>query len=64
MRINCEVAEISNSGETIKVRLKGKEPRAASWRYDATQEIEIICTEKTKRMFWLGRKVALIIDAH
>jgi len=63
MKIECQVTGVSNTGDNLTVRLKGKGPRDAYWRNDASQEISVLCTEQTRRMFWVGRRVVLSIEA-
>lgn len=63
MKIECHVTRVANSGETLTIGLSGKGPRDADWRYDAPQEIQIVCTEKAKRAFWVGRRVVLTVSA-
>ena len=62
MKLECTVTQISNSGESITITLRGRQPKDAEWRRDGHQEIEITCSEKAKRAFWLGRRVVITVD--
>jgi hypothetical protein len=62
MKLQCTVTRVSNSGETIRVTLDGRQDRDADWRRDGTQELEFTCTDAAKRAFHLGRKVKITVE--
>jgi hypothetical protein len=62
MKLDCRVTKVSNSGDTITIGLSGKQPHDAFWRPDGDHTIEVACTDKARRAFWLGRKVVVTIE--
>lgn len=62
MKIECEVTKIANSGESVSITLRGRQAKDAEWRRDGEQSIEVTCSDKVKRAFYLGRKVLLTVE--
>lgn len=62
MKLECTVTRVSNSGETVTIDLDGRQPKDAEWRRDGSQQIQVTCTDKVRRAFWLGRRVVVTID--
>ncbi len=61
MKIKCTVTKVSNSGDTVSVVLRGNQSKDAGWRPRYEQAIEVSCSEKIKKAFYLGRKVDVIV---
>lgn len=62
MKLECRVTGVSNSGESVSITLDGHQPNDADWRREGTQQIEVTCSEKVKRAFWLGRRVVITVE--
>ena len=62
MKLECTVTKVSSDGESVAIRLNGRQPNDAEWRRDSVQEIKVTGSEKVKRAFYLGRRVVLTIE--
>lgn len=62
MKLECTVTKVSNSGDSVAITLQGNHPQDADWRPRYTQEIEVSCSDKIKRAFYLGRKVVVTVE--
>ncbi len=62
MKLECTVTKVSNSGDTVSITLRGNSPHDAEWRPRYQQEIEVACSDKIKRAFYLGRKVVVMVE--
>lgn len=62
MKLECEVTQVSNSGESVNITLSGRQKNDAEWRRDGEQTIQVTCTDKVKRAFWLGRRVTITVE--
>lgn len=62
MKLECTVTKVSNSGDTVSITLRGNKPNDADWRPRYEQEIEVTCSDKVKRAFYLGRKVTITVE--
>jgi hypothetical protein len=62
MKLECTVTAVSGSGETVAIRLEGRQANDAEWRRDGTQELQVTGSEKVKRAFYLGRKVIVTVE--
>ncbi len=63
MKLMTEIIEVSASCDGLRVKLQGKAEYAADWRPIVSQTIELPDTAATRRAFYVGRKVALIVEA-
>lgn len=62
MKLECTVTQIANGGETMTIGLSGRQPNDAEWRRNNRQEIEVVCSDKMKGAFWLGRRVVVTVE--
>jgi hypothetical protein len=62
MKLECTVTQATNSGESLSITLKGRQAHDPDWFRDGVQDIEIRCSERAKRAFYLGRRVILTIE--
>jgi hypothetical protein len=57
--MDCELLEVSGGGTSLTLRLQGRQIGAAEWREWNKMTLEIPATEKSKKAFYVGRRVIL-----
>jgi hypothetical protein len=62
MKLECRVTKVSNSGESIAITLRGRQSTDPDWFRDGVQDIEVKCSERAKRAFYLGRRVVVTVE--
>jgi hypothetical protein len=59
--IDCEVLEVSTTGDKLRVVLRGIQERGAEWRRMGRQELLIDNTEPSRRAYRVGRRVSIAV---
>ena len=62
MRIKAEVLAAETTGDTLKIKVQGKEMRAACWRPMLGFVLELPDKPKHRRAFHIGRKVRITVE--
>lgn len=63
MKITAEILAVTANGDSLDVRVQGKEERAAEWRPYLAFTLQLPDTERTRRAFYLGRKIRVDVTS-
>lgn len=63
MKLECEVISVETRGDSLRIGLQGTTRKAAEWRRNERQEIVIPASDASARVFYVGRKVSIVVKA-
>jgi hypothetical protein len=62
MKITAEILSVDSNGDSLSVKVQGKEARAAEWRPYLAFTLQIPDNVKNRKAFHLGRKVRVTVE--
>ncbi len=63
MKITAEVLLVETTGDALHLRLQGHADTDAAWRPYLVLNIQLPDSERTRRAYYVGRKVTIQVDA-
>lgn len=63
MKLRCEVTEVKNTGDAIRIAWQGSASTDAEWRPMLTGVMEIPATVKAQRAYHVGRVFTMELSA-